>query len=76
LFLEHGADVRITSNAGWSVLHEAAIRGHVSIAALLLNHGANVNDEMDGVTPLYIAVLLNDIDLVELLLEYDADIMI
>jgi ankyrin repeat protein len=31
---------------------------------------------MDGVTPLHIAVLLNDIDLVELLLEYDADIMI
>jgi ankyrin repeat protein len=74
LFLEHGADVRITSNAGWSVLHLATFHGYVPIAALLLDHGADINGESHGVTPLHIAVLRRDIDFVEFLLEYDADV--
>lgn len=76
LFLENGADVKISTKAGCRVLHVAAFHGHVSTGALLLDYGADINCEMDGMTPLHIAVLRKNTDFVELLLEYDANVMI
>ena len=76
VFLERGANVNAIDNEGWSVLHMAVFSGHISIGALLLDHGATINYDVDGITPLHIAVLCKSIDFVELLLEYDADVTI
>lgn len=43
LLLEHGATVDKTNTAGWTPLLHAVCHGHSSIAALLLQNGANIN---------------------------------
>lgn len=35
-------------NAGYTPLHEACARGHLSIAKLLLLYGANVSESAQG----------------------------
>lgn len=40
--LQNGADVNISDNEGWTPLHAVATCCYVSIAKLLLEHGANV----------------------------------
>ena len=43
-----------TPNPGWSPLHEACNRGNLSVAKLLLRHGAEVNcNGMGKETPLH-----------------------
>ncbi len=37
--------VRLPLQAGWTALHAAAVKGHVDIATLLLNEGADANAE-------------------------------
>ncbi|EXJ72628.1 uncharacterized protein A1O5_03774 [Cladophialophora psammophila CBS 110553] len=75
LFLQYGADVDIIDESGWSALHMAAYVGHVIVGALLLDYGADMSRGKGGMTPLHVAVLRKNIDFVELLLEYDADVM-
>ena len=75
-FLEKGANVNAIDNEGWSVLHVAVFSGHIPVGVLLLDHGARINYSVDGITPLHIAVLRQNIDFVELLLEYDADVTV
>ena len=49
-----GADPNTQDNAGWSPLHEACNRGNLSVAKLLLRHGASVNTPgMGRETPLH-----------------------
>ncbi|CAK1550600.1 unnamed protein product [Leptosia nina] len=74
--LAQGHPVNIRDNAGWLPLHEACIHGHVEVANLLINHGANVNDRgganCDGITPLYDAASNGHLEVVQLLLEKGA----
>jgi ankyrin repeat protein len=83
LLLRHGADPNILTERGYSPLHFAASVGCTDSVALLLEHGARVNDLGEGVTALAYACDYDE-DLlwpscpdypkvVELLLQHGAD---
>lgn len=60
---------------GHTALHEAAMYGHLALAQLLLDYGANVNARTTtGITPLHEAVYHNHSVIVELLLAYGANV--
>ena len=42
--LDHGASVSITTQLGYTALHQAAQQGHVLVVTLLLKCHANPND--------------------------------
>ncbi|KAI1141291.1 hypothetical protein F5Y05DRAFT_256517 [Hypoxylon sp. FL0543] len=55
-FLSIGCNVNARDRWGWSALSMCAYGGHVAIARLLLEHGADLyNVDVDGDTPLQIA---------------------
>jgi ankyrin repeat protein len=60
---------------GSTPLHYAALHGHIEIARLLLQNGADVNVKSDrGRTPLYCAAWNGHIDVFHLLVENGADL--
>jgi ankyrin repeat protein len=60
---------------GMSPLHDAAVDGHVEIARLLLQNGAEVNARSKyGFTPLHWAAIFGHVDILHLLVENDADL--
>ncbi|MBI1746828.1 MAG: ankyrin repeat domain-containing protein [Acidobacteria bacterium] len=76
LLLTHGADVNIPSQNAMAVapLHSAVARQQVTIAAVLLAKGAEVNArQAGGITPLHQAVQSGQLEMVKLLLHYGAD---
>lgn len=68
-FLGLGLDPNDQANRfGISPLHAAAERGHVAIAAMLLEHGADLSlTTATGHTPVFMAVLNTEADMVQLL---------
>lgn len=77
-----GADVNAVRQLdwktnGWTPLHEAAARGDVAVATLLLANGAKINAKTDGEsggkTPLSVAAEAGKKDVAELLLKRKAD---
>lgn len=77
LLLEHGADVSRKCYLHQTPLHCATDRTDWStydICKLLLAHGANCNErDMDGATPLLLALRERNMKYVQLLLDYGAD---
>jgi Mg2+ and Co2+ transporter CorA len=54
LLLRHSANPRISSDGGWTALHNAAEKGHLKVVEFLLAAGANVNAELsNGMTALH-----------------------
>ncbi|AGO83966.1 Ankyrin repeat domain containing protein [Pandoravirus salinus] len=75
LLLEHGADVSGRTDAPRTPLHLAVNKGKIGVASMLLDRGAAVDavSSLDGATPLLIAVIKEDMDMVTLLLRHGAD---
>ncbi|XP_044771167.1 putative ankyrin repeat domain-containing protein 19 [Neomonachus schauinslandi] len=71
VLLEHGADPNLTDIAGNTALHYAALGSNTSIAEKLLLHHANIEDEL---TPFLLAVSENKQQMVEFLIEKEANV--
>jgi len=53
LLLTHRANAKHKDYDGWTALHNAASRGHIDIANLLIKYGADINAQSRlGFTPL------------------------
>ena len=71
--LEHGADINVRSQDGWTPLHVASHYGALEAVCLLLEHGADVDAKRnDGMTALQVAVQKEHDKVVELLREHRA----
>ncbi|KAK9808969.1 hypothetical protein WJX72_007183 [[Myrmecia] bisecta] len=59
--LEAGANARVKNPFGWEPIHLAALKGHVEVIELLLQHGASANARAGNqrLTPLCIAATTN-----------------
>jgi ankyrin repeat protein len=75
ILLEAGADARSNNRAGWSVIHHAISRGHMSIVEMLLNHGNGHLESLDsdGCTPLLFAIHSEQFEIVHFLLDRGAN---
>ena len=75
ILLEAGADARSNNRAGWSVIHHAISRGHMSIVEMLLNHGNGLLESLDsdGCTPLLFAIHSEQFEIVHFLLDRGAN---
>ncbi|KAG6456562.1 hypothetical protein O3G_MSEX009799 [Manduca sexta] len=68
------SDPSAKDNAGFTPLHVAAAKGHVRIARLLLQYGANVSAAAQGgIRPLHEACENCHVEVIRLLLAYGAD---
>ena len=68
--LDSGADVDQVNEQGLTPLHLSALNGRQDLAAVLIDHGANINarEEYTGkLTPMAMALLMGYDDLVELM---------
>lgn len=76
LLLAKGADVMARNSGGFTALHAAAYSGSVPVAALLLDNKAVLEDAANkaGTTPLFVAVEMNQPEVVELLIAKGADV--
>ena len=72
--------VNVRDHCGWTPLHEAVNNGHKAIVELLLQKGANINDNegvnTDGITPLHDACSNGHFDIIRLLLKNGAKVTI
>ncbi|KAJ8793251.1 hypothetical protein J1605_000246 [Eschrichtius robustus] len=71
--INKGAKVAVTKH-GWTPLHLAANKGHLSVVQILLKAGCDLGAQDDaGDTALYIAAALNHKKVVKILVEAGAD---
>jgi len=70
-----GSSLTIASgHTWWSALYQAALRGYVSVAQALLDHGATIDaHDAKKETPLRRAVNCRRIEIVRLLVRHGAD---
>lgn len=78
MLLENGANPNIRDPRGYPLLIQAALKGDVDIATALLQHGANPNatEDINKWTALMMAAENSDAKMVELLVNYEADVNI
>jgi ankyrin repeat protein len=82
--LDHGADVNANSTGGWTALHFAACKRHLNTCRILLERNAEVNSRITsdrstpsrGSTPCVLASKMGYLDIVQLLLDYNADVQV
>jgi ankyrin repeat protein len=67
-----GMDVNAIDRWGWSALSMCGYGGHIIIARLLLDHGANIDNDVDGDTPKSLATQRGHADLLIMLEEEEA----
>jgi hypothetical protein len=68
LLLEHGADINMQDQSGWTSLHHASSFGALEVVRVLLEHGADVEVKTnDGETALQVAARVGYDEVVELL---------
>ena len=73
LLLEHGADINVQDNNGWTPLHSASYDGALEVVRVLLEHGADVEvKKNDRMTALQEAAGRGHEKVVELLREHGA----
>ncbi|KAL1553131.1 Acyl-CoA-binding domain-containing protein 1 [Salvia divinorum] len=73
--IESDAPLNVKDSDGRTPLHWAVDRGHLNIAALLLNKNADVNaKDGEGQTPLHYAAVCERTAIAELLVKHGADI--
>jgi hypothetical protein len=73
LLLEHGADIDLQNESGWTPLHVASNWGALEVVPVLLEHGADVEVKGNGgETALQEAAEEGHDEIVELLREYGA----
>lgn len=61
-------------NAGYTPLHVACFMGHLEIARILLQYGANHSETaLSGIRPLHEAIENGHVEIVRLLISYGAD---
>jgi ankyrin repeat protein len=73
LLLEHGADLKLIDDLGYSPLRWAIDGGETGIVALLIAHGADVNEkDQEGRTPLDVALRKKKDDIAALLRDHGA----
>jgi ankyrin repeat protein len=73
LLKEEGADINVVDIYGNNALGLAIGCGNNGAAKYLLNIGANANSNFNGQAVIHIAILSEDIDMISLLLDNDAD---
>ena len=73
-FLEHGLDVNIKSNTNYSLLYHAFEIGNLLIIKTLLEHGANLNEEIEEQSYMFYAIKLLNNELVSFLIEKGFDV--
>jgi ankyrin repeat protein len=67
-------DINETDSNKWGYLHYAAARNNSEIIDVLLKKGANIEEKnIDGKTPLYIAIMFESLDAIKILLENGAN---
>jgi hypothetical protein len=82
--LDHGADVNAKQSHGWTALHYAAHRGRLKTCRILLERNAEVNSQTTsngssprgGATPCVLASEMGYLDIVRMLLDYNADVQV
>ncbi|XP_011616286.2 tonsoku-like protein [Takifugu rubripes] len=76
--VEQGHPINPRDYCGWTPLHEASNHGHYDIVAVLLDHGANINDTggplCEGVTPLHDALSCGNFKVAQILVERGASV--
>jgi len=74
--VELGRDIDSVNDRGLSVLSVLVSEGNLPSAKRMLRHGANANHRggSQEISPLMIAVLTGNLEMVKLLLEYKADV--
>ena len=74
LLLDHGADLNVQNQFGWTSLHWASINGALGAVRLLLEHGADVQVKNNSSwTALQVAVWYGHDEIVKLLREQGAE---
>ena len=73
--VEHGADIEVNDNFGWSPLTSASLNGKFEVVKYLVELGADVNAENNsGWSPLISATYYGNLEIVKYLIKNGADI--